>query len=212
MGTDVTAPTDADLVRRCLEDDASAWSALTIRYADLVFRIARRSGLDEDGAGDVVQDVFLALLRSLRRLRRAERLVGWIARSARREAWRHVRRRRSRGRLERAVARPEADAHAPPDANLADLEMQQAVAQAFGALGERCRRLLDALFLAPHEPSYADVARDLGLAVGSIGSLRQRCLETLREELAALGVGEAATASRRRGRSGRPPAAPRSPG
>jgi RNA polymerase sigma factor (sigma-70 family) len=198
----VTAPSDADLIRRCLADDAAAWSALTGRYADLVFRIARRAGLDAHGAGDVVQEVFLALLGSLRRLRRAERLLAWVVRSAQRESWRQVRRRRSRARRERTAARPEADPARPPDASLAELETQQTVAQAFAALAPRCRRLLDALFLAPVEASYAELAEELGLAVGSIGSLRQRCLEELRRELEALGAGRGMGPSRgRRGRS-----------
>jgi RNA polymerase sigma factor (sigma-70 family) len=183
----VTAPTDAELVRRCLDDDASAWGLLTARYADLVYRIARRSGLDADGAADVVQEVFVALLSSLRRLRRSERLVAWIVRSARRESWRQVRRSRARHRRERAAARPEADPGRPPDLDLSDLELQQAVGQAFGAIGERCRRLLDALFRDASESSYARIAEELGLAVGSIGSLRRRCLDELRDELARLG-------------------------
>ncbi len=183
----MTSPTDAELIRRCIEDDASAWRALTDRYADVVFRIARRCGLDADGAGDVVQEVFVALLSSLRRLRRTERLLAWIVRTGKREAWRQVRRSRSRSRRERVAARPETDPAKGPDVDVADLEAQQAVAQAFGAIGERCRRLLDALFRNPTETSYVEIARDLGLAVGSIGSLRRRCLEDLRERLAALG-------------------------
>lgn len=179
---------DAELVRRCLADDESAWAALTARYADMVFGIARRYELPADAAADVVQEVFLALLKNLGRLRNSERLVGWLARAARRESWRQVRRGRSRRRREESVARRDDGGGSPPPDELAEHEVRQTVREAYAAIGERCRRLLDALFLESTEASYGDVAGLLGLAVGSIGSLRRRCLDELRTELERLGV------------------------
>jgi DNA-directed RNA polymerase specialized sigma24 family protein len=46
-------------------------------------------------------------------------------------------------------------------------------------LPSRCRVLLEALYLAG-ERSYADIANDLGIPIGSIGPTRARCLERLR--------------------------------
>ena len=79
--------TDSDLVRRCLAGEESAWDQLAARYADLVYGVARRCGLHDDQAGDVVQEVFMALLKALPRLRQSERLLAWILRTARRESW-----------------------------------------------------------------------------------------------------------------------------
>jgi RNA polymerase sigma factor (sigma-70 family) len=160
---------------------------LTERYGDVVYGIARRHGLQPDVASDVVQDVFVALLASLKRLRRAERLLAWLVRAARRETWRAVRRGRSRRRREEHVARGERSREAAPPEDLAGQEMRHAVKQAYAALGERCRRLLDALFLAQEGVSYDEIARELGLAIGSIGALRRRCLESLRNELVEMG-------------------------
>jgi RNA polymerase sigma factor (sigma-70 family) len=188
----LTAESDADLVRRCLADDASAWVALTERYGDLVFGIARRHGLAPDAASDVVQEVFVALLAGLRRLRNAERLLAWILRAARRESWRQVRRSRARRRREEGVARVEAEPALAPAAAIAAEESRHVVREAYAALGERCRRLLDALFLADAGVPYERIASDLGLAVGSIGSLRRRCLEELRDHLSRLGYDEGA--------------------
>jgi len=42
--------------------------------------------------------------------------------------------------------------------------------------------------MASPPPSYAEVAAALGLPVGSIGPTRARCLQTLREKLAASGI------------------------
>ena len=64
---------------RALAGEEAAWEALVERYADVVFAVARRTGLADAAAGDVVEDVFLALLRHLGRLRRVEVLTAWIA-------------------------------------------------------------------------------------------------------------------------------------
>jgi DNA-directed RNA polymerase specialized sigma24 family protein len=59
--------------------------------------------------------------------------------------------------------------------------------QEFEELGERCRQLLRVLMASP-PPSYLEVSAALGIAVGSIGPLRQRCLRRLRARLDARGA------------------------
>jgi DNA-directed RNA polymerase specialized sigma24 family protein len=59
--------------------------------------------------------------------------------------------------------------------------------QEFEALGERCRQLLRVLIASP-PPSYQEVSAALGIAVGSIGPMRQRCLRRLRARLDARGA------------------------
>ena len=58
---------------------------------------------------------------------------------------------------------------------------------AFAALPEQCRRLLSLLIADPPVP-YADISASLGMAVGSIGPSRARCLDALRRspQLSAL--------------------------
>lgn len=186
----MTSPTDPDLVRACLAGDAGAWARLVQRYADLVYGIARAAGRDDASAQDVVQDVNVALWKGLRRLQNAERLLPWVVTTARREAWRSGRRRRAGRRREEAVARPERDqAATSPDA-LAALEEEQVVREALGALGERCRRLLQALYFeAVGAQGYDAVAERLGMPRGSLGPTRARCLDGLRRELASRGLG-----------------------
>jgi RNA polymerase sigma factor (sigma-70 family) len=179
----VTGSSDADLVRRSLAGEAAAWTALVDRHGDAVYGIARGAGLPPDAAGDVVQDVFVALLASLSRLRRAASLAGWLARTAEREAWRRVRRARASARRERAAARPETDPHPTPDAGLADAEARLVVRAAYDALDARCRTVLRSLILEAEAKGYGALARDLGLRVGSIGALRARCLAALRREV-----------------------------
>ena len=162
----MTADTDRDLAHRCLAGEEGAWRRLTTRYADVVYGVAWRCGLRGDDAGDVVQETFLALWKSLGRMQKKERLLAWILRTARREAWRQVRRARAVHRREGRVARPELAEEALPEEALEELERQQVVRQAFAGLGAKCRRLLDALFFEAEVRPYEEIAVELDMAVG----------------------------------------------
>jgi len=184
----ISTATDTDLVSRCLEGDRASWAALLERYGDLVYGLAHRAGLDRASCADVFQDVSVQLWRRLSSLRRAESLLPWIATTARRAAWRARKRSRARALREEASARRERSEDPPPDESLALLEEEQVVRRALAALGERCRRLLAALYFDPSSPSYDEISARLGMPRGSLGPTRQRCLEGLRREAEALGL------------------------
>lgn len=182
---------DAVLVSRCLDGDALAWEALVRRYQRLVYAIALRAGLDGHAAADVFQIVFTRLLEHLSRMARPERLQAWIVTTAKREAL--LQRRRSARVLSMTV--PDGDAGTAgfewetadnallPDEALAELQMLARVRLALDEIDERCRRLLLALF-GDDDPAYDDVAKRLGMPVGSVGPTRSRCLAKLRRALA----------------------------
>ena len=50
-------------------------------------------------------------------------------------------------------------------------------------VGKPCRDLLFALYWDSKQPTYAEVAARLGMAVGSVGPTRIRCLKRLRQVL-----------------------------
>ncbi|THA66624.1 sigma-70 family RNA polymerase sigma factor [Streptomyces sp. A0958] len=55
---------------------------------------------------------------------------------------------------------------------------------AMNRLPAGCARLLDAMF-APTDPTYRQIAGELGMSQGSLGPMRSRCLGCLRRMLAA---------------------------
>ena len=77
------------------------------------------------------------------------------------------------------------------DEELLVAERNAALRAAFAELPPRCQQLLSMLLSDPPH-SYADIHRELGIPVGSIGPQRARCLERMRRSsaLAALGEGE----------------------
>lgn len=181
---------DAALVARCRLGDGQAWALLVRRHQRLVHAVARRIGLDEHAAADVFQTVFSRLLQHLHGLSEPQRLRAWIVTTTKREALRQ----RERARREVSMTQDEgddgvaaewdvADPAAAPDDALAELQTLAAVREALDRLDERCRMLIGLLYAADDAVAYEEVALRLGIAVGSVGPTRGRCLDKLRKLL-----------------------------
>ena len=173
---------DATLVARCQGGESRAWSELVERYGPVVWAIARRAGLSSDDEAEVFQNTWRAAVEELSRLRERAAFAGWITQIARHQA---LRIRRGYGIARRSmqyVAREDLD-HAEPDAPLVALETQNRVSLAVDRIGERCAQLLRALYYEAPPPAYTDIAKRLGMRIGSIGPTRARCLDKLQKEL-----------------------------
>lgn len=177
---------DPDLIARCLAGDQTAWTELVGRYHRLVFTVARRAGLSREDAEDTFQVVFTTLYRRLGGLHNQERLAAWLITTTHREAIRVRRRLTPQDELREETATGE-----EPIEDLVERETQrQTVREAMAALDDRCASLLRALFLETDQ-SYMGIAERLGVAVGSIGPTRARCLARLRALLNARGFSPA---------------------
>jgi RNA polymerase sigma factor (sigma-70 family) len=180
-------PDDAELVAGCARGDARSWRQLVTRYRRLVYGIPRALGLQPADADEVFQHTFSELVRALPRLRDINRLAGWLATVAHRESIRVRRGDRRRLRLEESLVNEGLFANAPAgaDAAIRRLYEREQLAGALDALGDPCRRLLLARFADPPLP-YEALAAELGLAIGSLGPTRARCLGRLRARLVHL--------------------------
>jgi RNA polymerase sigma factor (sigma-70 family) len=68
-----------------------------------------------------------------------------------------------------------------------EAESDERLRQVIAKLPGRCQELIRMLFFEEPARPYNEVARALGIATGSIGFIRQRCLERLRKGLAEAG-------------------------
>jgi RNA polymerase sigma factor (sigma-70 family) len=174
---------DARLVVRCAAGDARAWEALVRRHERLVYAIGRSYRLKEEDLGDVFQDVFAALVKGMPRLRDGRALVRWLASTTERIArTTALRRRREEAREHReddAIAGLE-DERGPVGSELERAEREHQVRLALGAVSERCKRLLEALYYEDPTPSYGELSQRFGVPMGSLGPTRARCVERLR--------------------------------
>lgn len=175
---------DMELLQRCRLGDGTAWSRLLDKYERLIYSIGLNHGLAAEDAADIVQLTFTFFLESLDSLRDDSNLGGWLATVARRHTWRVVAK-QNRVHPE-AVDSEVVEGLLPtlrPDHPIEQWELAEWINQGLNLLQERCRNLLIALYLDPQELSYADIAAKLGMAEGSIGPTRARCLERLKQML-----------------------------
>lgn len=177
---------DADLVRACLDGDERAWAALIDKYQRLVYSVPRRYRLQPDAAADVFQCVWLELYKELPKLKHAGSLRSWLLTVASHQAFH-----KKRGDVKRAEREGgdldgagEAAAAVPPEPDWLELtEREQVLRDAIARLSARCQEMIRLLFFEEPPTPYAEVAARLGLAVGSIGFIRGRCLQRLQRML-----------------------------
>jgi RNA polymerase sigma factor (sigma-70 family) len=173
------APTDSELISRCRSGDQRAWSMLIERYERLVYSVPRRLGVSAEIADETFQEVWAVLLRRLGTLQHEQALPQWLITTARRIALRAAHRARSRT-MHSLEAIEVAGAHdeSSEAAFVERVERAQQVADALDRLDAPCRDLLVALTRGELS-SYAEIARQTGMPIGSIGPKRARCLARL---------------------------------
>ena len=173
--------TVGQLLEAAATGDRLAWDALVDRYGRLVWSVVRSFGLDQATAADVTQTVWLRLVEHCGNIRDPQRLPGWLATTARREAIRVLRVQRRQQPSD--VVLDVADRSSPlPDELLLDDELSREVYGAFRHLSQACQQLLRLLTEEPRL-DYGTIGRMVGRPVGSIGPTRARCIAQLRRLL-----------------------------
>lgn len=174
---------DPQLVRACLDGDDEAWAALIEKYKVLIYSIPSRYGARPEDCADIFQMVCLDLFTELPKLRKPDALRSWLISVTAHASLRW----KKRGR--RRAEREEHDLDAiPPEPAIAatlveEIEREQIVRDAVAGLPARCREMIRMLFFEQPPLRYQEVAQRLGLATGSIGFIRGRCLRRLERAL-----------------------------
>lgn len=178
---------DTRLVKECLGGNEEAWSLLIDKYKALIYSIPIKYGLPPHEAADVFQSTCMELLTRLPKLREPKALPKWLMQVAHHQCYRV---KRQGQRLVSRDAEPDLpDPETPAIAEnlVQQTQEEQMLREAIGGLTPQCRRLVELLFFETPPRPYTEVAAELGLALGSIGFTRQKCIERLRRNLDKLG-------------------------
>jgi RNA polymerase sigma factor (sigma-70 family) len=184
----------SDLVKRAATGDRSAWEKIVDAYNGLIWSIAHSHGLDARDVADVTQTTWLRLVEHIDRLTEPDRVAAWLVTTARRESL------RTKQRAERMILM--GDLGLPVDAtesvewatesfeddltdDLVRAQQERLFQAAFAQLPSRSQQLMRLLMSEP-APSYAEVAEQLDIPVGSIGPTRMRCVAKMRRIISAL--------------------------
>ena len=188
--------TSRSLIERAQARDPDAWERMVTLYAPLVLHWCRGSGLREDDAADVFQEVFQSVAVHLAVFRQEQpgcTFRGWLRTITRNKVTDHFRRRRR-----------EPEGVGGSDARLLLAQVPQAVTADENGAGDGAesallRRALE-LIRAEFEPrtwqafwettiggrAPKDVAADLSMSPGAVRVAKSRVLHRLRAELGDL--------------------------
>ena len=182
---------DTKLVAACLKGDEQAWGALVDKYKNLIYAIALRYGAQPADASDIFQAVWIDAYAELAKLRKQGSVRSWLMTITRNKCYHWKQKERGLAlRMTGEANDLESDpAVAVDPISIEDLEQDQLVRDAVTSLPERCQELVEMLFFEEPPLPYKEVAETLGLAVGSIGFIRGRCLKKLRKAVDQRSVG-----------------------
>jgi RNA polymerase sigma factor (sigma-70 family) len=163
--------------------DQAMMGELVELLTPILWHTVRAQRVDRQSSEDVLQTSWLALVRNADSIADPQAVLQWLIISARREAWRVVK------REDRVDPKDfEADEVVTPERELPEeivlrSDGSSRLWQHIEHLSEKCRALLRVIAFADR-PDYAAVAESLGMPIGSIGPTRGRCLAKLRLQLA----------------------------
>jgi len=178
---------DERLVSECLNGSQEAWSALIDKYKNLIYSIPVKLRMYDD-APDIFQAVFLDLLSSLDQLREPRALPKWLMQTCYHKCLQYRRKAEKQPLTNEAGEELQIVSDQPlPEDMLTELEKEQTVRDAISQLNPRCEQMVRMLFFENPPRPYEDVARELGVATGSIGFIRGRCLRRLKKQLEKMG-------------------------
>lgn len=175
-------PDDAELMRRTAGGDRDAFAMVYRRHQGTIFRFARLMTGSDAAAEDIVQEVFLVIMREPARYDvRQARLSTYLYGIARRQTRRRLIRDRRFVTLEAGVADRTACPAADAGAALERRDDLQSMRRAILALPSRYREVIVLCDL--QDVSYNDAAHTLGCPVGTIRSRLSRARQMLTERL-----------------------------
>jgi RNA polymerase sigma factor (sigma-70 family) len=180
---------DEWLVQGCIRGNQQAWEELVDKYKRLIYSIPIKYGASPADASDVFQAVCIEVLSSLPQLKKVQSLRSWLITVTIRQSYRWKKKQLT-NHVELDAMDPEVAenlAFIAPVETLEQVEQEQIVRDVVAKLAPRHRELVQLLFFEQPPLPYAEVARRMGLATGSIGFIRGRCLDKLRKALVEFG-------------------------
>lgn len=178
---------DTRLVKECLAGNGEAWSQLIDKYKALIYSIPVKYGLPSHEAADVFQSTCMELLTRLPDLREPRALPKWLIQVTHHQCYRVKRQQQRLVSRDAEPDLPDPETPAMAENLVQQTQEEQMLREAIGNLTPQCRKLVELLFFETPPRPYTEVAAELGLALGSIGFTRQKCIERLRRHLDELG-------------------------
>lgn len=176
-------PTDDELLAiRCQLGEPAAFDDLITRWHAPLWSFVRRLAGEDDAAREILQDVWVRVIRGIPRLRDGSRLRAWLFGIARRTLMDRLRQQYARS----AAADVDVDEIAADTSAAEAAEDLQELELALAEVPVVEREVLTLFYL--HELSLNEVAEALNVPVGTIKSRLFRAKRLLRQTMSARGI------------------------
>ena len=178
---------EADLVRAAQSGDPAAFAEIVRRYQRAVYRVAYALTRNDSDADDLAQETFVRAYRALGRFRAGEPLYPWLSRITTNLAFSLFRRRKRRPEtplepLVEAGMQWGSEGDDPAD-TVAERERVQHMQEAFGELKPEHQAVL--ALRVVEDRSYDEIAKTLGVPIGTVMSRLSRARNELKQRLKA---------------------------
>lgn len=192
-GVRAVNPDEAALIQELQAGAEDAFAYLLAVYRTPIYNMVYHITGDEADAGDVLQNVFVKIVRGIKQFHGSSSLKTWIYRIAVHEAlncrrgWFRRRRREVFSLDDDLHGQREAERRAPAESEtpyewLEQNERREAVTRALGSLCEPYRTVV--ILREMENFSYEEITEVLGVAEGTVKSRLKRGRELLRRKLA----------------------------
>jgi len=175
---------ETSLIRKAKEGDRSAFSTLVRLHQKRIYRLVYRFCRDHDTADELAQETFVKAYMALDSFREEYRFSGWISTIATNLALNHIRRHKRQVStedypLEEIIA--DSNPGTNPDQALANKEVMLRLEEEVDKLPPDYKAVF---VLRMHEDlSYEEIARKLGIEMGTVMSRLFRARSRLKKAL-----------------------------
>jgi RNA polymerase sigma-70 factor (ECF subfamily) len=179
---------DAELVNLTLQGEIEAYSALVMRYQNVIYGLCYHFLRDFEEAKDITQEAFIRAYTHLSELKEPEKFRVWLRQIAVNLCRMHLRSKASSRRSVKEVissdsfeARNIPDLLPRPDEALEREEMEEMVRKALGKLSPRDQQILILFYI--DDLSYRDIAEFLDLPLPTVKWRLHQSRKLLKEEV-----------------------------
>ena len=172
---------DETLVKQALKGKKSAWVALVKRYEKNLYNYTLRMVSNPADAMDLMQDVFVAVFRSLSTFRGDSPFKGWMFKIAHYRCIEFYRRKRPTQSLDDLPEQFDESLAECPEHHVVSGQRSTALHQALQTLPVNQKLLVELKFFQHY--TFDDIAKQLGISVNTAKSRLYSGLDKLKEHL-----------------------------
>lgn len=172
---------DETLVKQALKGKKSAWITLVKRYEKNLYNYTYRMVSNSDDAMDLMQDIFMAVFRSLSSFRGDSPFKGWLFKIAHYRCIEYYRRKRPTQSLDDVPEQVDETEHMCPEQQIFSGQQANALYQAMGHLSVNQKAVVELKFF--QHCTFEDISMQLGISTNTAKSRLYSALDKLKDYL-----------------------------